>query len=239
VFDDPVRRKQATSLALRGSVAVCVIAAERARASRRGRSLRTRRLAVSRVTNERITPILRSMDPAVIAALQEYPLPPTLPSIFAERLWLSPKAEGLERKTKRIVASYEEYVQDWSKRLDHARDGSLFQALSNFPSAVPLLERMIEEVEAKAEDRGGGVRRMRKRGRADIKRAFANDPSIGAVFRTAINDLVRIEESMIEQLLDFALWLRGVKAAIDPDARGGLVFDNAGDLGNYLARETA
>jgi hypothetical protein len=182
---------------------------------------------------------LRSMDPAVIAALQEYPLPPTLPSIFAERLWLSPRAEGLERQTKRLVASYEQYVQDWSKRLDHARDSSLFQALSNFPPAVPLLERVIEEVEARAKERGEGIHRMQKRGRADIKRAFANDPSIGAVLRTVINDLVRIEESMVEQLLDFALWLRGVKAAINPDARGGPVFDNASDLLNYLARETA
>jgi len=196
-------------------------------------------MARREVTKERVVPILHSMDPAVIAALEQYPLPPTPPSIFAERIWLSSNAQELERRTKQLIASYEQYLEVWFRGLDRAINPALFRGLSIFPDAVPLLERHIEEIEERARERGEGIRRLQKRGKVDVKRAFANDPSIGAVLRTTINDLVRLEETTVERLLDFALWLRAIKSMIDPDARGGALFDSSDDLTKYLARETA
>jgi hypothetical protein len=180
------------------------------------------------------------MDPAIIAALR-YPMPPAMPVIFEERIWQSTIAAEFERRAKQYIDSYAHYAADWSRRIDSVREAFPLKELDDLSKngGFELLGRLAKEIEETAEDRGKIIGRVQKKSRRLVKDAFARDPSLGATLRSACNAIVEIEEGIIENLLDFALWVRGVRAMIDPDAKGGPVFGDAEELARYLDRETA
>ena len=179
------------------------------------------------------------MDPAILAAF-EFPLPPAQPPMVEERIWQSPGAQKLERYARQQILSYERYVGDWAGRLDQIRQNfPLAEIVHSAAAHLDELDGMISEVEAIAKDRAIAIHRFQKLSRRRIKSAFALDPSIGAVLRTMHGELQKLDEKIIEELLDYALWLRAIRATVAPAASTGVMFDDPKSLADYLQRETA
>jgi hypothetical protein len=104
---------------------------------------------------------------------------------------------------------------------------------------IQAIDALIGEVEEVAEQRAVRLARFRKRTTREVKRAFLADPSTGAVLRTLAMELQRLDAEVIENILEFALWLRATKSAVDPTSKDGPSFDNPDDLARYLDRELA
>jgi hypothetical protein len=77
--------------------------------------------------------------------------------------------------------------------------------------------------------------RLQKRIAREVKTAFQTDPSLAAAHRAFGGRIVATEKRIVDALLDYALFLRAVRAEIDPAARGGRVFEATDDLARYLA----
>jgi hypothetical protein len=76
--------------------------------------------------------------------------------------------------------------------------------------------------------------RLVKRLRRDVKALFRIDPSLGAAARLIGDRLVTTEKRIVQGLLDYALFLRAVRAEGDPASRGGPTFHDVEDLARHL-----
>jgi hypothetical protein len=181
------------------------------------------------------------MDPAIIAALQ-YPMPPAMPLTFEERMWQSPVATELERRSKRTIDSYAHYVANWFREIDAIRNPLLQATVPQLTPNEEIADRLAAlaiEVEQAAEERAISLNRLQKRFGRLSKRAFVHDASVGALVRSTGNAIAELEQSVIERLLDFALWVRGIRSIANPAARGGETFSDQASLEKFLERETA
>lgn len=173
-------------------------------------------------------------DPALLSAL-EMPAPPSSPVMAEERLWLSPAGEKAQRLADRTAAGYEDYARMWKARVEKVRAGSALMPSNPFTAEERAqIDALIEDCEAFAEERAVAAARVAKRAAKDIKRDFAIDPSIGAVRRTFSERLLRIDQDIIETILDYALFLRAFRAERAPEARGGPTFEDTAELSRYL-----
>jgi hypothetical protein len=180
------------------------------------------------------------IDPSILLYLQTTPLPPEPPLMVYERLWQSKAGLAAERSGRRLVESYRGYADGWLKRLEQVRDVAQTGSWSDItPEVGQFIDELIEETEALAESRAKGAAREEKKIRADVKKVFRLDPSVGAAARTVGHALMEIDRGIIEALLDQSLFLRAVRAESLPSARSGPIFDDPADLDAYLKRELA
>lgn len=180
--------------------------------------------------------IVRAMDPTLLMAL-DIQAPPTRPQIAEERPWRSAEADAMKRFVDKTLVSYQAQVDLWSDGLRQHR------SRANEIPLHPLLEgdyitldTLIFDLESAAERKATNLARSIKRAHKDIKAAFASNPSLGAVLRDAEKRLHDIEERVIEDLLEHALFVRAFKAERDPNAKGGVEFSNPADLATFLQR---
>lgn len=175
------------------------------------------------------------LDPALLVALQA-PFPPPAPEIVEERQWLSPKAESVRRNFERLVADYEQAILVWQQRVRSNRTTLALGAAGDPLSSSDrlLLDQLIDDVEQHSEERAIRKSRLEKRMKRDVKRAFARDPSLGAVLRSFMDRLLEADRSAIDEWLEHALWLRAFRADRLPGSRGGRVFSDPADLERHL-----
>lgn len=178
-------------------------------------------------------------DPALLSAL-EMPAPPSPPAMVEERLWLSPVGERAQRLADRNAAGYEEYARLWKARVETLRAQSAVLPSTPFSAEERAkFDALIDDCEAAAEDRAVASARMAKRIARDTKRDFARDPSLGAVRRAFGEKLLRIDQEVIESILDYALFLRAFRAERVPESRGGPTFGDAAELSRFLDSQLA
>jgi len=174
-------------------------------------------------------------DPALLLSLEAL-TPPQPPVTVQERAWLSPLGTAAQRVSQRLVEAYGTKSEEWSRQLDAFKTQLESFKLQAPESAEILatLDRLIEEYEAHAEIRAMLSRRLIKRVHRDVKGLFKIDPSLGAVGRTTGDALIATERRIVEDLLDFALVLRAVRAEASGEDRGGPMFDDAEALKRHL-----
>lgn len=174
------------------------------------------------------------LDPVILQAL-DFSFPPEAPRIVEERVWLTENAQRFDRLARMAADGYQAQAQSWLRSIAAIEAG--------FPAVVSTewteddrssLGEAIDRAEKLAEYRAVHRARFAKASRRRTKRWFAADPSLGAVGRALYTRLLATDDLVIEGILDFALFLRAVRAQCDPAARGGPVFDDPTDLGRYL-----
>ena len=177
------------------------------------------------------------LDPAII----QMPLPPEMPQIAIERIWVSSVAEQAKRQADRLIQEFESQLATWRTTVDRLKTATLAQA----PTADFTLDeraevdQLVQDFEAHAEQRAMVNARMAKRAARDVKRQSATDPSLAAVTRTFKDRLVALDREIIDAVLDYALFLRAFRSDRIPQARGGQTFDDPVDLARYLDSELA
>ena len=173
-------------------------------------------------------------DPALLQTL-EMPLPPAPPMSGYERPWQTRQAEQVQKLADRLAAAYENYVRDWRSRVDAVRQASTAIPLSPFTlEEARQLDELIEEVEQFAESKAIVSARLAKRVARDVKRQFQTDASLAAVTRSLGSRISAADQEIIEEVLDYALFLRAFRAERSPLARGGRTFGDLADLARYL-----
>ena len=180
------------------------------------------------------------IDPTILLLLANPPMPPEPPRMAQEAMLLSKGAENIQRKAAQLQASFEAYADNWRKKL-----AGIKTAVTNSPatgwtaSDLITIEKIVGDVEEEAELRAKSLGAAQKRHRRKYKQLFADDPSVGAVVNTSAIRLMAIEENIIENLLDYALFLRAFIAERRSESHGGPVFDRAEDLAAHLDRVLA
>lgn len=173
--------------------------------------------------------------------LLEPPLPPELPQLAVERVWLSSAAEQAKRSADRLVRDCEERIAGWKRKISDLKTAIASQAPAQMLSEGERaqFDHLIAEFEAYAETRAEQASRLEKRSRRDVKKQFKIDPSLASVTRTFSGRLLELDREVIEEILDYALFLRAFRSERISESRGGRTFADAGDLGRYLAAELA
>lgn len=178
-------------------------------------------------------------DPAILHSLQ-IPVPPARPEIVEEQEWFSPAAEKARRLASRMVEQFERDLSAWVERIRRNRQEIEQEAARADPAALAAdLSRHIEDIEYQAERRAISAARFEKRASRLTRQWFARDPAFGAIHRSLVDRLVSGERRAIDELLEQALYLRAFRAERDPDARGGPVFDEPGELERHLRSAVA
>lgn len=175
------------------------------------------------------------LDPAILLSL-EARMPPQPPQIVEERAWQSPAGVAAERVGTKLVAAFETQADAWMAELDRTKgqfEGFVLpQPMSEWDRAQ--LTRLVEEYEAHADLRAAQSARLVKRIRRVVKAYFRADPAVAAAVRTTGERLVAIEKRIVQGLLDYALFLRALRAEGDPASQGGPVFDDVEALARHL-----
>lgn len=180
------------------------------------------------------------LDPAIIQALQA-PLPPEMPQIAIERVWVSSVAEQAKRQADRLLREFEAQLGTWRVKVDHLKTATLAQTSTALftPDEQAEIDQLIQDIEDHAEQRATVNARMAKRATRDVKRQFATDPLLAAVTRAFKDRLMTLDREIIDAMLDYALFLRAFRSDRIPDSRGGRTFDDPADLARYLDSELA
>ncbi len=174
-------------------------------------------------------------DPAILLSLQTL-TPPQPPVTAQERVWLSPAGEAAQRVSQKLVEAYSAQADEWERHLAELKT-QLHVTRPNPPEdteVLSLLDQMIEEYEAHAEIRAAQSGRLVKRIRRDVKAMFQADPSIGAVGRTAGAKLIATDRRIVDELLEFSLVLRSIRAEASGEDQGGPTFDDPEALKRHL-----
>jgi hypothetical protein len=175
------------------------------------------------------------LDPAILSAL-EARMPPSPPPIAEERMWQSPAGAAAERVGSKLAAAFQAQADAWMAELDETK-----RQFESLPVPGPMTEweraqltDLVEEYEAHADFRAKHSARLAKRIRKEVKAYFKTDPSLGAAARAVGDKLIATDKRIVEGLLDYALFLRALRAEGDPASRGGPVFDDAAALAKHL-----
>ncbi|UYW26082.1 hypothetical protein [Methylorubrum extorquens] len=175
------------------------------------------------------------LDPAVIESLR-IPFPPERPMLVEEQVLRSAAAEQALRIGRRLADGFDAAADSWIATMERVRrsvEGAPIEGQS--PDDLQLLSATIDDFETVAEMRAKHGARLQKRIAREVKTAFQTDPSLAAAHRAFGGRIVATEKRIVDALLDYALFLRAVRAEIDPAARGGRVFEATDDLARYLA----
>lgn len=178
------------------------------------------------------------IDPALLQLLQP-PLPPELPRIAIERVWLSSAAEQAKRSADHLIRDSEERLAAWKRRVAELKSSIALNAPTEMLSSDERsqFDDLIADFEVAAEKQAIQAARLEKRAKRDTKRQFQIDPSLAAVTRDFGNSLLAMSREIIEETLDYALFLRAFRSERVPEARGGRAFDVADELERYLDAE--
>lgn len=175
------------------------------------------------------------LDSVVLLSLEGH-MPPQPPAVAEERVFQSGAGAVAERLGRKLTAAYDVQADQWLERLDRIKAELELRPTSGLGSPAQLshISALIDEYETHAELRATGTARLEKRVRRDVKALFKVDPSIGAALRDVGQRLNRTDRRIVEALLDYALFLRAIRAEADPESRGGPVFDDPAALARHL-----
>ncbi|GJE70286.1 hypothetical protein [Methylorubrum podarium] len=175
------------------------------------------------------------LDPAIIESLH-IPFPPERPALVEEQVLRRAAAEQALRIGRRLADGFDAAANSWIATMERARrsvEGATIESRS--AEDLRLLSATIDDFETVAEMRAKQGARLQKRIAREVKTAFRTDPSLAAAHRAFGGRIVATEKRIVDALLDYALFLRAVRADIDPAARGGRTFETTDDLAGYLA----
>ncbi|MCJ2074061.1 hypothetical protein MKK68_00040 [Methylobacterium sp. E-016] len=163
-------------------------------------------------------------------------MPPQPPVMVQERVWQSPGGAAQQRLAQRLADDYDARATAWLARMDNVKAEA--EEISSLGLASPddlaTMDNIIEEYEAHADVRALFSSRLVKRIRREVKAMFEIDPSVAAAARDGGNRLIATDKKIVEALLDYALFLRALRAEGSGEAHGGPTFDNADDLQRHL-----
>lgn len=176
------------------------------------------------------------MDPTALLFLMELPNPPTRPPVVEERLALSKTGEKIQKIAERSVRGFQTYIEDWSRRLVEAKakyDSLPLVSLGQADAA--RLDELVEELEGLADARAREIAQFKKRIARDLKRfGRVRDPSVSAVMRDTARKLLVLDERVLAELLDYALFVRAVRAERTPDNGPLHQFSDASEMRGFL-----
>ena len=173
--------------------------------------------------------------------LLEPPLPPELPRTAIERLWLSSAAEHAKRVADRLLRDSEAKIGAWRQSLTTLKSSIALDASDAMLTVEERLQldELIAAFESEAEERAIQTSRLEKRARRETRRQFEIDPSLAAVTRSFTASLVSMDRAVIDDILDYALFLRAFKSERIAEARGGTTFTDPSALARFLEAELA
>lgn len=176
------------------------------------------------------------LDPAILLSLQ-VPLPPEQPVLVQERMLQSAAGAQADRIGRRLADSFEAAADEWLASMERARVSVEHAKVESQAVEEDLrtLTSTIEDFEAVASIRAKRGASLQRKMAREVKAAFKVDPSVAAARRAFGGRIVATEKKVVDALLDYALFLRAVRADINPASRGGRTFDNAADLERQLA----
>ena len=166
----------------------------------------------------------------------ELRFPPEQPTIAIERSWQSFAAAQSDRIGRRLNDSFDKVADDWIESINRVKARAEHASIKAevVTGDIEVLSRLIDDFEAMAELRALKARRADKQEGRIIKQLFKSDPSLAASRRTFGQKLIATEKRIVEAMLDYALFLRAVRAEIDPSSRGGPAFSDPRDLQKHL-----
>lgn len=179
------------------------------------------------------------LDPAILTSLEALP-PPKLPTLAIEREWRTPAGDRLAEAGRRAADSFEAEVSRWQESIDQVKEVAV--AYTAEPATSEELEQLsaiIAKFETLSEARAKETQRNAKHLARLVKQTFRTDPAVAAAYRSVGQRLIDLDKRLIGAALDYALFLRAIRAEADPRSRGGPVFDDPDALAAYLAGPAA
>jgi hypothetical protein len=174
------------------------------------------------------------LDPAIAESLH-IPFPPERPMLVEEQVLRSAAAEQAIRIGRRLADGFDAAADVWIATMERARRSvEAATIVSHASDDLQTLSATIDDFETVAEMRAKQGGRLQKRIAREVRATFQSDPSLAAAHRAFGGRIVATERRIVDALLDYALFLRAVRADIDPAARGGRTFETTDDLAGYL-----
>ncbi|MEN3238901.1 hypothetical protein PUR29_36310 [Methylobacterium ajmalii] len=176
------------------------------------------------------------IDPAILLTLQ-VPFPPEQPTLVEERVLQSTVGAQAERIGRRLADSFDASADAWIGAMERARLSAEHAKVSSVAAEedIQTLDSLIADFEAMADIRAKRGARAQRQITRDVKATFKVDPSLAAARRAFGARITATEKRVIEALLEYALFLRAVRAEINPASRGGQTFETMDDLERALA----
>ena len=181
-------------------------------------------------------------DPAILLALQNIPMPPERPQVAIEQSWLSNVAAQAERRGKISADSYQNFATGWVAEVHKIMaEIDILRAAGAFDrdALARVLSLAIDDLESDAETRAISNARLEKKINRTVKPVFQDDPSLAAVLRSFGERLLATEKHIIDEMLEFSLFLRATRSELLPNIKSSAVFQNPGDLEAHLTAELA
>ena len=175
-------------------------------------------------------------DPAILLALQNFPMPPGRPQAAIEQSWLSNVAAQAERRGRISADSYQNFAIGWAAKVHKIRaEIDILRAAGDFDrdAFARVLSLAIGDLESDAEVRTKSNARLEKKINRTVKPVFQDDPSLAAVVRSYGERLLATEKHIIDEMLEFSLFLRATRSEVLPNVKSSAVFQNPDDLEAY------
>ncbi|MEH3120256.1 MAG: hypothetical protein PGN25_22415 [Methylorubrum populi] len=175
------------------------------------------------------------LDPVVLESLH-IPFPPERPVLVEEQVLRSAATEQAARIGRRLADGFDAAADAWIATMERAHRSVEHATIeSASPADLRTLSATIDDFETVAEMRAKHGARLQKRIAREVKPVFQTDPSLAAAHRAFGGRIVATEKRIVDALLDYALFLRAVRAEIDSSTRGGPTFETSDSLARYLA----
>lgn len=173
-------------------------------------------------------------DPTIIDALNHLSWRP--PAIVQEIVDVRGRTAEFLAQTRKQLTEVERRLNEWIVEGVRLRD-HLWRVFHINPPGSKQLDaynRLIAAIDQRNEENARDVARLQKSFRRQRKEANAISPIVAAAIAEIAKRSLQLAEQEIEERLDFALFMRALRAEFDPEARGGPTFDEPGALGRYL-----
>lgn len=174
-------------------------------------------------------------DPAILLSLQAQ-MPPQIPFFAQEKVKSSSASEDPVALVRSIAAQHKYESEQWLATMNATRarielidtpERATEEGLQKVTSYIKILE---DEADGRAVE----IARLKRRISRDMKNSRVKDPVAREALAYGGRLLVETEEKIVGELLDYSLFLRAVRADLDPKSRGGKVFDDPDALEKYL-----
>lgn len=167
-------------------------------------------------------------DPALLELIQHLAWQP--PAIV--RPAVTESASGMTRAFEQFVVMNEREVDAWAARGLALRKIFWDRAVAGEAGfSLETLGRMVATFEDALRAEAREIRRIRRDARRDERDMTAKEKREAK----PLNDrLVVLASRFFDDGLDFALFLRALRAEMDPESRGGPSFEDADELERFL-----
>ena len=157
---------------------------------------------------------------------------------FHEAIGLRSFVDEFRTRALRRIEMAEEEQQQWIADGRNLRTDLWQRAMEEVHEDERLnaLTKIIEVLDAKHKEASREIERLQRGFRKGQKEAHAISPRAGAALAEVDNRLFSYLKRDLEERMDIALFLRAVRAQMDPESRGGPTFDDPKELKRYIDR---